>query len=248
MNTRLRHILIVARGAGLELLRRRDLAVLGLFAIILLGFLAIARAIGFDNPATGTLVLNLALTLVTGLAQLMALVTAARQLPDEFENRTIYPLLARPIHRTDILLGKWLVAWLTGVGIVIALGIPTWLLVPRLEPYDAGTLAQLALLQPGALALVAAGGLAAALLLPRLPALFAAAAILFGSGHLLRFARGWPPLYALPDPGRLNLVLRYTDGAAPLAAGAFVLLLVYAGLWTALLLGAANFRFQRRSV
>jgi len=244
----IRHILLIARAAGLEMLRRRDLAVLGLFAIILLGFLAIARAVGFDNPATGTLVLNLSLTLVAALAQVMALVTAARQMPDEFENRTIYPLLARPVHRVDILVGKWLAATVTGIGVVTVLGLPAWLLVPRLEPYHAETLMQLAILQPAAVAVVAAGGLASTLLLPRLPALFAAATILFGSGHLLRVARGWRLLYILPDPGRLNLVLRYTDGAAPLPAAAFGWLLIYAALWTVLLLGAAGFLFQRRSL
>ncbi len=248
MNERFRHILIIARGVGLELLRRRDLVVLGVFAVLLLGFLAVARTVGFENPATGTFVLNLALTVAVGLGQVVALVTTARQMPDEFEHRTIYPLLARPVRRRDLLLGKWLAGTLTGAGVVAVLGIPAWLLVPRLEPYSTGTLLQLLLLQPGALAVIAAGGLAATLLLPRLPALFAAAAVLFGSGHLVRLARGWAPLQALPDPGRLTLVLRYTDGAGPLAATEFVLLLAYAGLWSALLLGAGIFAFDRRSL
>ncbi len=248
MNPRMRSVLIVARGAALEMRRRSDLAVLAFVAVLLLGFLAVARSVGFDDPATGTLVLNLALTVAVGLGQLMALVTTARQMPDEFEHRTLYPLLARPLHRRDLLLGKWLAGALTGLGVVAVLGIPAWLLVPRLEPYHAGTLLQLAVLQPGAVAVVAAGGLLATLLLPRLPALFAAGALLFGAGHLVRAARGWWPLHALPDPGRLTLVLRYTDGAGPLQASEFTLLLAYAVLWTVLLLGAAVFCFDRRSL
>jgi len=38
----------------------------------------------------------------------MAVVTAARQLPAEIESRTIYPLLAKPIGRGELLVGKFL--------------------------------------------------------------------------------------------------------------------------------------------
>lgn len=46
---------------------------------------------------------------------LMVIVLAARQLPREFENRTIYPLLAKPVSRTAFLAGKFLGVMLAGI-------------------------------------------------------------------------------------------------------------------------------------
>jgi ABC-type transport system involved in multi-copper enzyme maturation permease subunit len=42
----------------------------------------------------------------------MAVVTAARQIPAECESRTIYPLLAKPVTRSQMMLGKFLGCWL----------------------------------------------------------------------------------------------------------------------------------------
>ncbi len=38
--------------------------------------------------------------------------TTARQIPAEKENRTLFPLLAKPLTRTELLLGKFLGCWL----------------------------------------------------------------------------------------------------------------------------------------
>ena len=242
------HISIVARGALLEMSRRKDLAILGLFMGIFLLLIALSRFVGFDNPATGTFLLNLSLTLIVGLSHLVTLTMAARQLPDELERRTLYPLMARPVRRADILTGKWAACVLTGLLTFTALTLLTVILVPRLETYAAGTLAQLFLLQFPAIALTAALGIAFSIFFPRLLGLFLAATLVFGAGQLLRFSGSLPLLHLLPDPGRLNLVLRYTDGIAPLAANDFLLAFLYASLWTGVLLTAACQRFERRSV
>jgi ABC-type transport system involved in multi-copper enzyme maturation permease subunit len=42
----------------------------------------------------------------------MAVVTAARQLPSEMESKTIFPLLAKPVSRAQVLLGKFAGCWL----------------------------------------------------------------------------------------------------------------------------------------
>ncbi len=41
----------------------------------------------------------------------IAITTTARQMPSERENRTIFPLLAKPVTRTDVVLGKFLGCW-----------------------------------------------------------------------------------------------------------------------------------------
>lgn len=45
-------------------------------------------------------------------ALVVAITTAARQIPSERESRTIFPLLAKPISRPQVLLGKFLGCWL----------------------------------------------------------------------------------------------------------------------------------------
>ncbi len=43
----------------------------------------------------------------------IAISSSARQLPAERESRTIFPLLAKPVTRSEVLLGKFLGCWLT---------------------------------------------------------------------------------------------------------------------------------------
>ena len=51
---------------------------------------------------------EVALQVMSVATSLTVVVLAARQLPREFENRTIYPLLAKPVSRARFLLGKLL--------------------------------------------------------------------------------------------------------------------------------------------
>jgi ABC-type transport system involved in multi-copper enzyme maturation permease subunit len=55
---------------------------------------------------------------ISGLV--IALVTTARQLPAERESRTLFPLLAKPVSRGQLLLGKFLGCWLaTGIALAV---------------------------------------------------------------------------------------------------------------------------------
>jgi ABC-type transport system involved in multi-copper enzyme maturation permease subunit len=50
----------------------------------------------------------------------IALATTARQIPAERENRTIFPLLAKPVTRAHVILGKFLGCWLAcGLALVV---------------------------------------------------------------------------------------------------------------------------------
>lgn len=242
------HVLLIARGAVLEMLRRKDLAVLGMFMGLFLLLVAVSRFVGFENPATGTFLLNLSLTLIVGLSHLIALTMSARQMPDELERRTLYPLMARPVRRADVILGKWSASLFTALVVFAALMILALLLVPKLEAYQTGTLLQLLALQLPALGFTAALALFFSLRMPRLLGLFLSAILVYGAGHVINFGRNFPILHALPNPGRLNLVVRYTDGVAPLAGGEFLMLFLYACLWMALLVSATIRLFQARSV
>ena len=53
-------------------------------------------------------------------ALVIAVTTAARQIPSERESRTIFPLLAKPIARWQVLVGKFLGCWLaTGIALLV---------------------------------------------------------------------------------------------------------------------------------
>ena len=50
----------------------------------------------------------------------IAIATTARQLHSEKENRTIFPLLAKPVSRAQLLLGKFFGCWLaTGLALFV---------------------------------------------------------------------------------------------------------------------------------
>ncbi len=238
----------IVRATVLEAARRKDIAVLAIFMVALLFVLGSARVVGLERPAAGTFLLNLSLTLIIGGAHLVTLLVAARQIPDEIEQRTLYPLLARPIRRSDVLIGKWLAAFLLGLLLMFCLFVPVWLLVPRLEHYETGTLIQLLTLQPLALMATAAVPLFLTLCLPRGLAMALALLIVIGADYLVRFVDGFPLIWLLPNPSRLNLVLRYTDGIAPLAWGSWAVLACAALLWTVSLLFMAKHLFERRAL
>src|ERR1022692_3482844 len=55
---------------------------------------------------------DIALLLIWISALVIAIGTTARQIPAERENRTIFPLLAKPVTRGQVLLGKFAGCWL----------------------------------------------------------------------------------------------------------------------------------------
>ncbi len=93
-----------------ELYRRKDFYVLFfLAALIVLGMWV--GNLTKDEKLTGALKeICFLLIWISGLV--IAVGTAARQIPSERENRTIYPLLAKPVTRGQIITGKFIGCWL----------------------------------------------------------------------------------------------------------------------------------------
>ncbi len=236
----------IIRATLLEAVRRREMGVVLILMGAMLALLLAARVVGLERPAAGTLLLNLGLTLTVMAAHLVTLLVAARQLPQEMEQRTLYPLLARPIARHVMVGAKWAAAAVVGTGFFYLFVLPVWWLVPRLECYDSRTLVQLLVLQPPALMLTAAIAILTSVYLPRALAVTVALLVVFGTDYIVRWATRWPVLVWIPNPMRLNLVLRYTDGIGPLSSVEFAALATWTLLWTAALLGQAMLRFERR--
>jgi len=237
---------LLVRASLLELWRRQDLWVLmmlmGMYALIALG----ARATGEMEPQTATFMLNLGLTLSAIFSQLLTLLIAVRQIPVEMEQRTLYPLLAKPLTRDALLLGKWLAAGLCGVLSALMFQGLVFLVTPVMEPFHASTLLQHQLLLPLSLFAVAGMGIHLSLWLPKGLALCSGALLVFAAEPLVRAFQGsLPPVLLLPRFGALNLVTRYTDGIAALAAPQFILMAGYILLWNVLWTVLSRERFRR---
>jgi hypothetical protein len=101
-----------------ELYRRKDFYVLFfLTALITLG----AGSVNFfHDDKIVRYVKDICLLLIWICSVVIAIVTTARQIPAEREARTIFPLLAKPVSRAQVIGGKFLGCWLaTGVALVV---------------------------------------------------------------------------------------------------------------------------------
>ncbi len=255
-------IALLARGVAIEIFRRKEFYVLLFLMCIYAVGVIIAGAVGIEDAATFFFLLNLGLTFAYLSGHLLALLTAARQIPKEIEHRTLYPLLARPVTRQTYILGKWIAttaAGITALFLLTALSFVPWLVFPEATALSVPLFLQMLVLGCLSIALIAALGLLLSLAVPTgvsltIIALFflfwnqAKAFVLawHGEGPAAGFLR-WALEY-VPDFSKLNLVTRYTDGVGPLAAGEFLGLVLYGGLTTALALLLTGVLFERRQL
>jgi ABC-type transport system involved in multi-copper enzyme maturation permease subunit len=92
-----------------ELYRRKDFYVL--FVLTALLTLAAGTVNFFHDEKIVRYIKDLCLLLIWISALLIAIVTTSRQIPAEREARTIFPLLAKPVSRAQIITGKFFGCW-----------------------------------------------------------------------------------------------------------------------------------------
>ena len=100
----------VARTVLIEAVRRKEIYAIVLVASLLIGVVMTMDFFNLDGLTK--FYREFALKVMSAATAVTVIVLAARQLPREFEHRTIYTLLARPITRAQFLLGKLLGVWL----------------------------------------------------------------------------------------------------------------------------------------
>ena len=101
-----------------ELYRRKDFYVL-FFLTVLITILMWSTNFFHDDHII-RFIKELCLMLIWISSLVIAITTAARQIPFERESRTIFPLLAKPISRWQVLVGKFAGCWLaTGVALIV---------------------------------------------------------------------------------------------------------------------------------
>ena len=93
-----------------ELYRRKDFYVL--FVLTAVITIAAGMVHFFDDPKIVNYLKAICVLLISISALIIAIVMAARQLPAERESRTIFPLLAKPVTRAQVILGKFFGCWL----------------------------------------------------------------------------------------------------------------------------------------
>lgn len=254
----MRQIFTLARIVWLEMVRRKELSVLFILLATLLASLLSFDVFGLSQ-VTGY-VKDMGLLAVWILAWILAINTSVRQLPQELQRGTLLPLLAKPVSRLTLIIGKWLGAWsitcLSLFCFYLTVCLAVWI---KGGVFNFTTLIQAILLHTAALALIASLGLAfstrlnrdaatvttylitgaAFLLLPRVPAMLVeakgtASYVLYTLYYLF-------PHFELFD---LRRRLVHDWGSAPWSTVAEILL--YAALMTSVFLTLAWLGYRKR--
>lgn len=111
-------VLAVAGVVVREMYRRKDFYVL--FILTALITLATGSMRFFDDAQIVGYLKEICLLLIWLSSIVIAVSAAARQIPAERESRTIFPLLAKPVSRSQVLVGKFLGCWLAcGVALLV---------------------------------------------------------------------------------------------------------------------------------
>ncbi|MGA3265895.1 MAG: ABC transporter permease subunit [Verrucomicrobiota bacterium] len=105
----MRNIFAVAGIVIKELYRRKDFYVL--FILTALICLLMGSVNIFNDDRIIRFLKAICLLLIWIASLVIAVTTAARQIPTERENRTLLPLLAKPLTRPQLILGKFFGCW-----------------------------------------------------------------------------------------------------------------------------------------
>ena len=101
-----------------ELYRRKDFYVLFILTVLITSLMWAMNF--FHDAQIIRFIKEICLALIWVSALVITITTAARQIPFERESRTIFPLLAKPITRWQVLLGKFVGCWLAaGVALLV---------------------------------------------------------------------------------------------------------------------------------
>ena len=105
MRTVLRQVKALVKLSFIELWRRNDVLALAMLALALMVPLSLSSP--FGAAGASRYLDEAALLLLWAFSLFIALGTGSRLFPPEFESRTIYPLLSKPVSRVVLLAGKY---------------------------------------------------------------------------------------------------------------------------------------------
>lgn len=249
----------LARGVVLETLRRKDLwvvAILGLVIMLSAGALGFFGVNGLESfvKDLGTFVIGLFSTILT-------VATTSRLIPEEIKNRTLYPLLSRPISRLDLLIGKLLgaicVSWISFLFLCVVTALSFVMFGVHFEPI----LLQYMLCKMLGLVVLASVTLTLSVYMTPSGAATLSLIIAVGSGMIVRalvmahssgnaagpvfkLVNWMVPQYGLFDLGERAANMHW--GLVPLWVVGFLAL--YAGIYSAAMIGLSWAKFRNQAV
>ena len=106
----------IAQNTVREVVRQRMVLVLALFGVALVGASQVLSPIALGEGQK--VVTDFGLAGSSLLATLLAVMLGSNLLHKELERRTIYAVMAKPIRRSEFLLGKFLGLWVTSAALV----------------------------------------------------------------------------------------------------------------------------------
>jgi ABC-type transport system involved in multi-copper enzyme maturation permease subunit len=254
----LTRVVTIAQVIWRELVRRKDLYVLLILLAALLGYLLSLDF--FGSTSAVRYILETGMLLAWLFSWILAINLTARQLPDEERRGTVFPLLAKPITRGELIVGKWLGGWTAACAgtILFYLGV-ILVAVIRGGSVSALTMIQGFLLHAGLLAILAALAVALStrlntdaatvlsyvvavicfLVVPKIPEM-----VVHAEGFARAFLSGL--YWVLPHFEFFDLRRRIVHDWGTASWFAALASLVYATLWTAVLLGLAWFGYRTK--
>ncbi len=102
----MRALWLIAKATLLEALRKKDIYVVLILAVVIISAAGMFNFFGVEGLQK--FLKDISLSVINILIIVIAVVITARQFPTELEQRTLYPLLAKPISRLQFLLGKFI--------------------------------------------------------------------------------------------------------------------------------------------
>ncbi len=105
----LNNVLAISGVVIKEMYRRKDFYVL--FVLTALLTLVMGSVNFFNQDNIVRYLKEICLFLIWASSLVIAITTTARQIPQEREQRTLFPLLAKPVTRNQLVLGKFLGCW-----------------------------------------------------------------------------------------------------------------------------------------
>lgn len=256
----LRAMVAICKSVLLEAVRRKDVYVV---VLLCCGLIGLTMSVDFfDVEGLTKFYREIALKLMDMSTAVAVILLATRQLPREFEQRTIYPLLARPIGRFTFLLGK-----LAGVcaAAIFCLGLFMAIFAIGISALGGGIgwglFLQHVFLQLLQMILLASACFVFSLGLSKDAALtvgflfyFTAdalgdlAVILHDSAGPMGQAGLWALTYGIPQLALFDLSDKavHVEIWSPLGLGTMAALTVYALFYSVVLMGIAHVMFRRR--
>ncbi|HEU4752611.1 MAG TPA: ABC transporter permease subunit, partial [Armatimonadota bacterium] len=208
-----------------------------------------------------TFLRDIVLSVVNLLSTAICIWLSARQVPEELTRRTLFPLLARPVRRFDVLLGKFAAVWLLSCFALLVLAAAAWANLVLFHATIGPIFWQYLYLRALSFGPIAAMTIALSLVFsPAASVIFAGLLTLFAT----TFARSLydtiqdggpaaqavlkPVYFLLPHLDLFDLSQRAAYNYPPIALWVLGVLLLYAGAYVIVFLGLGNLRFRRMAV